>query len=318
LLLENGGQVNARNILGNTPLHGNFHVPEIARLLLENGAQVNARNNVGMTPLHKVLDTVHHGRSLENIQELIRHGADLLATDGRGRTPFDIANFAGATDYILTVAYRDQLVNQEGNRAIHAILETAEYRYVVVNQQQQQQQQRQTLQIQLPVGRLTTDQFRALLRSFGNNFMSHADNTGAIPFHTACRNEAPVEILDLLLHAQPGALTVTDNSGFLPLHSACRTAAPVEILKFLLQRDPASVQVRDNAGALPLHRLCGSKPTVDAVELLLKAFEGSISVRMNNGDLPLMVAYKTRASLDVCLVLLRAYPDALGGCYNPK
>jgi len=205
------------------------------------------------------------------------------------------------------------------------MLEIAEYRYGVAQrdwpwwrQEQQrqvfqQEQRHRILQVGLPVGRrLTVDYFRSLLRSFDGDRLHQLGNTGALPFHVACRTGAPVEILELLLQEYPGALCVADNTGSLPIHYACQANVPsLAVLRFLLQRDPAAVRARDNTGALPLHRLCGSDSSVDAVQLLLAASEGSVSVRTSDGDLPLMVAYKTRASLDVCMVMLRAYPDAL-------
>jgi len=119
---------------GNTPLHclGNgIDSREIARLLLENGAQVNAINNHGSSPLHEVAVQGF----LVLVQEFIQHGADLLATDEDGDAPFDVAGRMGEgeiADYILTVAYKDQVLEKEGNRSIHAILDVAEYRYLVV------------------------------------------------------------------------------------------------------------------------------------------------------------------------------------------
>jgi len=263
----------------------------------------------------------------------IQHGADLLAKDNDGLTPFDIAfendndpfdptsDLDAVQDYILTVAYKDQVFEEQGNRSIHAILEAAEYRYLVEeeepeeeqeNEEESVQQQQQTLQICLPVGKLTVDKFRLLLRSFDGDLMRHEDDTGAIPFHVACRTAAPPQILGILLEEFPGALHVTDDNNSLPIHFACQADAPsLSVLQFLLERDPAAVRALDNTGALPLHRLCRAKPPDDTVTLLLAAYEGSISVRTNNGVLPFTVACQTRASLSVMLILLRAYPDAL-------
>jgi len=170
-------------------------------------------------------------------------------------------------------------------------------------------QQQQILEIGLPVGKLTVDQFRALLRSFGGDQIRHRDTAGALPFHTACQTAAPVEILSLLLEEYPGALHMTDNNNCLPIHFACQAQSPsLAVFQFLLGVDPAAVRTRDNTGSLPLHHLSGSKPPEDAVALLLAAYDGSVSARRNNGDLPLMVAYKTRASLGVCLVFAAPLP----------
>jgi len=81
------GLLAATDDFGNTPLHHCKYGDdgEICRLLIQNGAQINARNIYGKTPLHGA--TYH----LALAQEFIQHGADLLATDNGGNTPFDLA-----------------------------------------------------------------------------------------------------------------------------------------------------------------------------------------------------------------------------------
>jgi len=223
-------------------------------------------------------------------------------------------------DYILTVAYKGQVLEREGNRVIHSILEVAEHRCFVEDNSEEEdgdeesvQQRQQTLRVCLPVGKLALAHFRSLLQSFDGNLMHHQDNTGALPLHVACRTDAPVEILELLLQEHPGAVRIADNSGSLPMHVTCQADAPSRaVLQLLLDRSPTALRARDHAGALPLHCLCASNPPVDALELLLRACHGSVAERNNNNDLPFTVACKTRASIGVCLVLLRAHPDALG------
>jgi len=291
---------------------------EVTRLLLENGAQVNRLAVSGCSPLYRV---AARGFPLEIVREFVQHGADLRAVTDLGHTAWDAAyrhDESDVADYLLTEAYKDQMVDQEGTRAVHAILEVAVYRYLEADDSGNQR----NLQVRLPIGRLTVDKFRSLLQCFDTGLMRQQDSNGTLPFHVACRGGAPVEILRLVLEEYPDAQNVADNRGYFPIHYACQAVAPsLDVIRFLSEQHPASVFAQTSSGALALHLLCGAKPADNVVRFLLQLYEGSISVTTNDGDLPLMVACKTRASESVVQLLLRGYPDALEymfGLYNPE
>jgi len=90
-LLEQGLNVNARDMHGLTPLHVaalKGHT-EVAKVLLEHGADVNAREECfENTPLHLTLEKGH----LEVVKVLLEHGADINAENSFGETPKDIAS----------------------------------------------------------------------------------------------------------------------------------------------------------------------------------------------------------------------------------
>lgn len=83
--------VNAKNRNGDTPLlksssRGSF---ENSKILLENGANVNEKNMHGYTPLHLAI----LGTMFKDVCELlIEHGADVDAIDNFGNTPLFYAN----------------------------------------------------------------------------------------------------------------------------------------------------------------------------------------------------------------------------------
>ena len=85
--LAAGGDVNAKNDDGYTPLHVSAHgdTKEIAELLITNGADVNAKAAGGWTPLHSAAERGHK----EITQLLIAKGVDVNTRNDRRRTPLD-------------------------------------------------------------------------------------------------------------------------------------------------------------------------------------------------------------------------------------
>ncbi len=83
--LEAGADPNARDAVGDTPLHYAIDRGEVAVLLLAAGADPNARNNRGETPLHSS-DT-----GFEVVVLLLEAGADPNARDQDGETPLHYA-----------------------------------------------------------------------------------------------------------------------------------------------------------------------------------------------------------------------------------
>jgi uncharacterized protein len=102
-LLEMGANPNisSNNQLKVSPIHSacaisNFH---IAELLINNGADVNARQMQGVTPLHSA---AHNGQTLL-AKLLIHNGADLNAKMENGLTPLSLAlekNFRETAEFI--------------------------------------------------------------------------------------------------------------------------------------------------------------------------------------------------------------------------
>lgn len=89
MLKKNGGNINARNLFGLTPLHiatWRNHIP-IVRRLLEAGADPNARDGESdWSSLHRAL---HFGH-LAVACVLLQFGASLTLGDSKSRTPVDL------------------------------------------------------------------------------------------------------------------------------------------------------------------------------------------------------------------------------------
>ena len=103
LLLAKGADVNGKSEDGMTPMHAAAasNSEDVAELLLAKGANVNAKSNTGMTPLH--LAAMYNARDVAEL--LLANGADVNAKVNNERTPLHLAAFRNAkevTELLLT------------------------------------------------------------------------------------------------------------------------------------------------------------------------------------------------------------------------
>ena len=104
--LAAGADPNARNEIGNTPLHyavtGNDN-PSVLKALIEGGADPGARDKYGRTPLHVATagyNIIVNPAFLAVTAALIEAGADPNARDENGQTPLHMAAVKGTASLI--------------------------------------------------------------------------------------------------------------------------------------------------------------------------------------------------------------------------
>ncbi|XP_078607974.1 uncharacterized protein LOC144879950 isoform X1 [Branchiostoma floridae x Branchiostoma japonicum] len=90
-LIKQGAEVNAKDFAGWTPLHEacNHGYYEVAKMLLQAGANVNTQGLDDDTPLH---DAASNGHPHQIVELLLKHGADPLQANTKGKTPIDVAD----------------------------------------------------------------------------------------------------------------------------------------------------------------------------------------------------------------------------------
>jgi hypothetical protein len=77
---------------------------------------------------------------------------------------------------------------------------------------------------------------------------------GILPMHTACVNQAPLEVIQCLWEHYRSSCRERDDEGNLPIHLACYSSAPLDSIQYLVRKWPESLQITNRAGDTPLLR----------------------------------------------------------------
>jgi ankyrin repeat protein len=245
-LLDNGGDVSARDAEGNTPLilAAFYASPECLQLLIGKGADVNSANKAGATAL------IRAATDYEKTRLLVAAGANIRVRTARGNTPLILAaRRAGNSRTAKLLLERDANPTERNDAGVGPVLSAAASGDV------------QTVRLLLDAGAKADDFPKT-------NKPSAADPASSVrtPLMWAAYHN-DVRMVHLLLEsgADPNQSTYFGN----PLSHACWSNS-FEAAELLIARG-AKVSARDAlANFTPLHWAAGSEsPRPTLVKLLL-------------------------------------------------
>ena len=197
LLIENGADLNARIINGNSLIH--WVNDSVIQLLIESGADVNLRNKCGKTALFL---RVVQGKSNE-VATLIKNGADVNHRDCEGVSPLRIAVEDEHGEIIATLIKNGAEVNCRDCQGVTRL-------HIAVNNED-------------------GDTIELLIKC--NADTEARDDRGRTPLIWAVKPRTKIEIFELMMsHANPGT---QDNKGRTLMHWAVGKGS-IKIVKALI------------------------------------------------------------------------------------
>ena len=275
-LLHYGADVNARDSVGDTPLHhavaqGN---PHHVAVLVGAGADVNAANGSGDTPLHRAIslrptpETLASGAEI--ITALFDAGADVNARNNLGETPLRLAGKVYnplARARLIELGAGPEAPDRQGGNAGLPICDWPDGEFIHA---------------------APPESLRGCLAAGVD--VNARDDHGNTPLHYLVGTNGPNYFANTLVgvFAEAGADVNARSSGRVALHGASSNAG-VEVAAALLDAG-ADLEARDESGRTALHRaVLARNDPVPIVSLLVRA-GASVDVVDDDGRTPLHLA----------------------------
>ena len=294
--LLGAGQASARDVTvyGTTLLHLASKISHLhlMRLLIQEGGDVNAQNEDGDTPLHWAMN---RGGNYEATRLLIENGADLANRAVDGRTPLHTF----FNDTIEKVLLRDDWIeetfpNSEGMSIAHFLAWSSKstpglfkrrLAYTSTDVWHVDGFGRTCLHFAASRGNINILEY--LLERSCVSEVRRKDHEDQTALHYAARNKR-VKTIDLLL-AAGGDLHARDNLSRTILHEAARWGN-LEVAQKIVALGKSSFLVSpDKNGQMPSFLVPGRKPPAPALRRFLADFElTAASLRIfSKGQTPL-------------------------------
>lgn len=282
---------------------------------------------LGKTPIHAAAS---HGASLEVVDYLLRHRPEAKwEEDAWGKTPLACAcTHASAS-------------NPNAPALLHRLIDST--RIIKTDRAGM-------LPLHIAVSNSATLENVVMLIDAYPQAIRKPDNNGRLVLHAACTNpRVELDLLRMLIIADPNGLKTFDKYGSLPLHLAIQRKLPTNILLFLMDQQAGSVRTREASTMMyPLHLACRSGCDKAVLDKMVKIYPKAIeavdkkgntffhvacmyrqltveyceslldyvtfdTIRQTNDDLslPLHLAVQHKAPMRVLQLLIDYYPDAL-------
>lgn len=118
-----------------------------------------------------------------------------------------------------------------------------------------------------------------------------SDSEQYLPLHYACETGCHPTVLSALLRCYPAGARAMTRKQDSPLSLACSCNKDVETVQMLIAANPMALSIRNDYGYAPLHCACRAyHPRMGIVEALLDACPSCVALRSHGGETPLHLA----------------------------
>jgi ankyrin repeat protein len=128
---------------------------------------------------------------------------------------------------------------------------------------------------------------------------------GNLPLHL-CMTGVDLDTMDWLASIKPCVLMTGNSQGHLPLHHAIVNQAPIEVIDLLLDHCPQACKVQDKGGNLPLHLALQHQACKDTLIELLDVYTEACTIENYSFQYPLHLACKYKAPIDVVGMIVQS------------
>ncbi|CAB0042008.1 unnamed protein product [Trichogramma brassicae] len=307
-------QVDARDKLGNTPLHIalDYGCRKVASSLLRRGANPNATNAEGLTPLHVIckrdvidddFDECHD--LLEKFFEIndeLNQQVQVDAKDNLGQTPLQLAvtNFKPAfIDVLLDRAIEwllTESIKLSGNDPATLVnfLINTDYKDEPELDELGKPRLHRTTPVHHAMKKYKRQIVPDLFRIYDEFDVNYTDDDGYTHFHIACESGC-FDVVNKFLELGQDPNCLVPETGDSPLHLALANHRK-DVAKLLLRND-ANLILANKDGSTPLHLICNIHIDEDLTDKFFEICSDrrqpvEIDARDNEGNTPLNLALR--------------------------